>query len=198
MDASMHRPIHKIKILFYSCGKRNEYSISVWRFAAREKGGISFAMEDIFTIRRATVADVPALLALVRDYWRFEGIDAFDATRVAGALSRLFGDPRLGAGWIAAADGEAAGYLLAVYVFSLEHQGLTAEIDEFFITEPHRGMGLGGRLLATAEAEFANLGCTNTSLQLGRGNEMARAFYARHGFSPRAGYELLDKMLASR
>ena len=38
-----------------------------------------------------------------------------------------------GRAWIARVYGEPAAYLLAVYVFSLEYQGLTAEIDEFYV-----------------------------------------------------------------
>jgi len=91
--------------------------------------------------------------------------------------------------------GEPAGYLLAVYVFSLEHQGLTAEIDEFFVVPAHRGLGLGHQILAIAEAQFRIEGCTNVSLQLGRSNEAARNFYRRHGFDDRAGYELVSKSL---
>ena len=75
--------------------------------------------------------------------------------------------------------GQAVGYLLAVYVFSLEHLGLTAEIDEFFVLPSARGKGLGDALLQRAEAEFIRRGCTNVSLQLGRGNDGARVFYAR-------------------
>lgn len=71
-------------------------------------------------------------------------------------LGRLCTQPQLGSAWITHADGAAAGYLLAVYVFSLEHHGLTA---------------------------------------LRRDNDAARAFYRRHGYRARAGYELLDKSL---
>jgi hypothetical protein len=39
------------------------------------------------------------------------------------------------------------------------------------------------------------MNCTNVSLQLGRGNDAAREFYRQHGYSDRAGFELLDKML---
>ena len=91
-----------------------------------------------------------------------------------------------------------SGYLLAVYVFSLEHLGLTAEIDEFFVLPSARGKGLGDALLRLAEAEFLRRGCTNVALQLGRGNDQARVFYRAHGYSERAGYELLDKMLPDR
>jgi GNAT superfamily N-acetyltransferase len=107
-------------------------------------------------------------------------------------------DPRLGSGWIAFARGEAVGYLLAVYVHSLEHLGLTAEIDEFFVLPSARSKGLGEALLRLAEAEFLRRGCTNVALQLGRGNERARLFYRALGYRERAGFELLDKMLPDR
>lgn len=70
--------------------------------------------------RQATPSDVPALLPLVADYWSFEGIPGFEAQRVAVQLKRLLSEPTRGAGWIAVVEGVAAGYLLAVYVFSLE------------------------------------------------------------------------------
>jgi GNAT superfamily N-acetyltransferase len=63
-----------------------------------------------------------------------------------------------------------------VYVFSLEHLGLTAEIDEFFVLPSVRSHGLGDGLLHRAEAEFVRRGCTNVALQLGRGNDRARVF----------------------
>ena len=92
-------------------------------------------------------------------------------------------------------DGVTAGYLLAVQVFSLEHRGLTAEVDELFVGSGHRAAGLGRRLLQAAESEFAARGCTNVSLQLGRGNDAGRAFYLSQGYAPRAGFELLEKPL---
>jgi ribosomal protein S18 acetylase RimI-like enzyme len=107
-------------------------------------------------------------------------------------------DEALASGWIAFTRGQAVGYLLAVYVFSLEHLGLTAEIDEFFVLPSARGRKIGGELLRLAEAEFVRRGCTNVSLQLGRGNERARVFYRAHGYGERAGFELLDKRLPDR
>ena len=149
-------------------------------------------------IREASIADVPALLPLVEQYWNFEDIEGFDAARIGAVLGRMLSEPALGSGWIATVDGKAMGYLLVVYVYSLEHRGLTAEIDEFFVLPSARGRGLGERLLGLAEAEVARRGCTNVSLQLGRGNDRARAFYRRHGYGERAGFELLDKMLPER
>jgi GNAT superfamily N-acetyltransferase len=146
-------------------------------------------------VRPAASGDIAALLPLVEEYWRFEDIAGFDAARVGRELGRALAEPQLASGWLATLRGEAVGYLLAVYVFSLEHLGLTAEIDEFFVLPSARGKGVGEALLTLAEAEFTRRGCTNVSLQLGRGNDGARAFYRRRGYGERAGFELLDKML---
>jgi GNAT superfamily N-acetyltransferase len=146
-------------------------------------------------IRPTEINDIPELLRLVEEYWRFEDISGFDPAQVTIQLERLLADPALGGCWLASTGRDAAGYLLAVYVFSLEHLGLTAEIDEFFVLPSFRGRDLGSRLLKIAEEEFVRRRCTNVSLQLGRGNDNARTFYRQHGYGDRAGYHLLDKML---
>jgi GNAT superfamily N-acetyltransferase len=146
-------------------------------------------------IRPAATRDIPDLLALVEQYWLFEDLGGFDGPVVSRELARALSTPALASGWIALAKGQPVGYLLAVYVFSLEHLGLTAEIDEFFVLPSARGQGIGEELLRLAEAEFRRRGCTNVFLQLGRGNDRARAFYRTHGYAERAGFELLDKML---
>jgi ribosomal protein S18 acetylase RimI-like enzyme len=146
-------------------------------------------------IRQATALDIPALLPLVEQYWIFEDIAGFDGPRVGRELARAMASPDLASAGIALTKGQPVGYLLAVYVFSLEHLGLTAEIDEFFVLPSARGQGIGEELLRLAEAEFVRRGCTNVALQLGRGNDRARTFYRALGYGEREGYELLDKML---
>jgi GNAT superfamily N-acetyltransferase len=146
-------------------------------------------------IRQATESDVTALLPMVREYWRFEAIEGFDAAGIERLLRRVIADATLGHVWLAKVDGVAAGYLLAVYVFSLEHQGLTAEIDELFVVAENRGLGIGAQLLAAAEHTFRMRGCTNVSLQIGRDNDEARAFYCSHGYAGRDDFELVHKHL---
>jgi ribosomal protein S18 acetylase RimI-like enzyme len=149
-------------------------------------------------VRTIRSADIDALVPLVRGYWDFEHIPGFDEARVTAALRRQLEDARMAGGWIATAADRPVGYLLAVYVFSLEHLGLTAEIDEFYVVPEQRGSGAGDALLQAAEAAFVAAGCTNVSLQVGRGNDEARAFYERRGYESRDGYELLDKALPAR
>ena len=146
-------------------------------------------------IRRAAPADIPHLLPLVRRYWEFERIEGFDEARTGALLTRLCAQPGLGSLWLAESGGQLAGYLVAVSVLSLEHQGVMAEIDELFVAQGARGQGVGAALLRGLEAFLVAEGCVRLQLQIGNGNAAARAFYERRGFRGRDGYSLLDKPL---
>ncbi len=145
--------------------------------------------------RKADCRDVAAVSRLVGEYWKFEGIGGFASNRVEALLHGLLASPERGACWIAETSGVIGGYLLAVFVFSLEHGGIMAEIDEVFVTPSMRSAGLGSLLLAAAERDMGKRGVVRVQLQLGVGNRRAREFYERRGFSRRARFELLDKPL---
>jgi len=147
-------------------------------------------------IRPAVPGDIPALLALIRRYWEFEGIRGFAALRIELVLQQLLSGPAApGAIWVAESGGALQGYLIVVLVMSVEHQGLMGEIDEFFVVPQARSEGTGTRLLAAAEAALRQRGCVRLQLQLGAANARAREFYQRHGYAARAGYQLWDKPL---
>jgi ribosomal protein S18 acetylase RimI-like enzyme len=146
-------------------------------------------------IRAAAMADIAGVASLAERYWEFESIGGFDRPRIETLLGRLLGEPQRGACWVADSDGQLCGYLLAVFMFSLEHGGLMAEIDELFVSHDMRSAGVGSRLVAQAERSLGERGLVRLQLQLGVDNERARQFYERHGFRRRAGYELLDKPL---
>lgn len=135
---------------------------------------------------------------MVARYWEFESIGGFDRPRITRLLTGLLSHPERGACWVAEANGSLCGYLLAVFMFSLEHGGMMAEIDELFVSSEMRSAGIGAELLAEAERDMAAKGLLRLQLQLGTGNHKARLFYERHGFVRRAGYELLDKALSTQ
>jgi ribosomal protein S18 acetylase RimI-like enzyme len=146
-------------------------------------------------IRSANGADITRIAALVRLYWELESIQGFNESRIESLLRGLLAAPEHGACWVAETAGSIVGYLIAVYMFSLEHGGFMAEIDEFFVTAAGRSAGVGSSLMEIAERDISALGMRRVQLQLAVDNGRARAFYQGRGFSPRAGYELLDKAL---
>jgi GNAT superfamily N-acetyltransferase len=155
-------------------------------------------MSSTHLIRTASPSDMPALVHLIAQYWSFEGILGFDASRVESLLrAALFADGRARC-WLAEQAGEVGGYLLAVLVFSLEHGGMMAEIDEFFVSPAFRRRGIGAALLLKAESTLRDGGVRRLQLQLGAGNAPARDFYSARGYGRRAGFDLWDKALPPR
>ena len=158
--------------------------------------GVSRTREcDVVEIRQATLSDVPSLVGLVGQYWAYEGVPGFDPALVSAQLTRPLTESGLGCLWIAAVDGASAGCLLTVYVFSLEHYGLAAEIDGFFVTAECRNRGIGSALLRAAESALTQTGCTSLYLQLSRANDSARTFYRQRGYAERSRYDLLWRPL---
>ena len=147
------------------------------------------------SIRLATSSDVAGIASLVERYWEFESIRGFDRSRIETALVAWLSQPAQGGCWVAHADGKLRGYLLAVYMMSLEHGGMMAEIDERYVCPESQSQGLGTLLVTAAQRDLAARGLVRLQLQLGLDNVHARAFYERHGFRRRLGYELLDKPL---
>lgn len=146
-------------------------------------------------IRRAEKSDMSALVPLIEGYWRYEDFAGFDTARLQRNLGWLFDHPEAGHVHLAIEEEKPVGYLLLVYNFSLEHAGLMADIDEFYVEETHRNKKIGDKLLAAAEAAARDAGCGSLMLQVSLGNRKARAFYVRHGFHDRTGFELLEKEL---
>ena len=146
-------------------------------------------------IRPATSSDIADLALLVERYWEFESIRGFDRPHIEAALIALTSTPEHGAIWVAQAHDRLCAYLIAVYMLSLEHGGMMAEIDELYVCPEMRSQGVGSLLVTAAQGDMAARGLVRLQLQLGVDNLRGRAFYERHGFRRRAGYELLDKLL---
>jgi GNAT superfamily N-acetyltransferase/catechol 2,3-dioxygenase-like lactoylglutathione lyase family enzyme len=168
-----------------------------WRLASEAAPGFGSTVKPMPTeVRRAQLSDVAGIAALVARYWEFEEIPGFEPKRTERLLSTLISLPERGHCWVAESRGAIRGYLIAVYVFSLEHGGTMAEIDEFFVHPDFRSGGVGTGLLTELEREMRSSGLLRVQLQLSVTNSRARSFYERHGYRRRSGYELLDKPLS--
>jgi GNAT superfamily N-acetyltransferase len=64
-------------------------------------------------------------------------------------------------------------------------EGPVALLDELYVAPSHRGQGLGGRLLAAAEALVRERGAELLEVNVDGEDVDARRFYERHGYSNR-------------
>jgi ribosomal protein S18 acetylase RimI-like enzyme len=78
-----------------------------------------------------------------------------------------------------------AGAIIGAAVFGksfTEGYAGDGEVSAIYLDTEHIGTGLGGRLLAAAEAQLASMGYTNLVLDVLAGNSRAIAFYRKHGY----------------
>ena len=144
--------------------------------------------------RFAQREDVPTLVRLMGEFYgeaRFP-LPVEPATR---AFTQLLDDPRLGACLLIEDDGEAVGYLVLTFGFSMEFGGTRAFIDDFFVRPSSRGKGLGATALETARKECLDRGVRALWVETGPEEHPARRLYARAGFEA-SGRVLLSQALA--
>ncbi|MFI5522050.1 GNAT family N-acetyltransferase [Streptomyces platensis] len=139
-------------------------------------------MSDI-EIRRATEADLPAIVAMLAD-------DPLGATRESpddlapyrAAFETLVADPQQHL-VVAVRAGQTVGTLQLTVIPGLSRRGATRSIIEGVrIHRDERGGGLGTQLIEWAVAESRTLGCQMVQLTSDATRIDAHRFYERLGF----------------
>ena len=92
-------------------------------------------------VREATPADLPALVALMTEFYA-EAALALPAAAAARAFEPLLADARLGRVWIMEVDSRPAGYVVLTLGYGMEYGGMRGFVDDLFVRPDHRGRGL--------------------------------------------------------
>jgi GNAT superfamily N-acetyltransferase len=132
-------------------------------------------------IRRATAADVPDILALVKDLATYERApDAVVATE-ADYLRDGFGPaPRFHVE-MAAWDGEVVGFALWFHGWSTWRGRPVLHLEDLFVRPAARGRGIGKALLVHLARLAVEEGCARFEWQVLDWNAPARRFYEALG-----------------
>lgn len=91
------------------------------------------------------------------------------------------GSPKIEAFVTYAADGTAAGYAIILETYSSFLALPTLYLEDIFILEEHRGMGLGSKLFDYVIELARSRGCGRVDWQVLDWNTPAREFYERKG-----------------
>lgn len=134
-------------------------------------------------LRWATPSDVEAVLDMLEEYHRQEGLRGHSRDRIRAVLEDLFELPSRGRVLIAEDQGEVIAYGLVVRRPSFEWASDVAVIDEIFVKGKARERGVGRRMIAFVEEYAASEGLPNITLEVSNLNVSAREFYRSVGFS---------------
>lgn len=135
------------------------------------------------TFRDAVVADLPAIVALLRDDVLGQGREGDDLARYRQAFAVIEAHPDT-----AVIVGEAAeGRIVALYELTILHS-LTlnatrrAQVEGVRVAGDLRGQGIGHQMLADAEARARAAGCGLVQLTMNATRQDSRRFYEALGF----------------
>ncbi|MBQ4822102.1 GNAT family N-acetyltransferase [Aquimarina sp. MMG016] len=86
------------------------------------------------------------------------------------------------------------GYVVLTFGFSFEYNGRDAFIDEFYIKEKYRNLGIGKMTIDFIASESKKLNIKAIHLEVEPHNENAYQLYSKKGFKPN-GRTLLTKTI---
>lgn len=129
-------------------------------------------------LRCAQPDDGGQLLPLIWDHAAFE---RGAATLTADVLNDVLLRPDPPVHLFVAEMKGLVGYAALTFDYALWHGARTGHLDSLFVTQPCRGLGIGGRLLAKVVQSTREAGAIWLEWQTPRWNTAATNFYLRNG-----------------
>lgn len=142
-------------------------------------------MPDGLAIRRATAADLPAIIAMLADDGLGAGREDASLPLAAPYLAAFAAIAADANQFLAVAelDGDVVGTLQLSFIPGLSHKGAwRGQIESVRVASNQRGTGLGQRIFEWAIAQCRARGCRMVQLTTDKSREDAHRFYARLGF----------------
>ncbi len=130
----------------------------------------------------ATPTDITVLLTFMERFYAIDHYD-FQFERTKHALNDFIADERLGRIWMIAFKQEHIGYIILAYNFCFEFGGRNAFIDEFYLEEEYRGMGIGRKIMEYVIEETKKMNITALHLEVEHRNIVAAELYRKFGFT---------------
>lgn len=132
-------------------------------------------------IRQAQPVDVDTLIPLIEQFYTLFHYP-YETTHHRQMVREFLSNPQLGSLWLVQYNGTPVGYLALTNGYSFEFGGHYALVDEFFIQEGYRSLGLGRKVLSAIQEQAGQLGLKALHLQTENYNPRAKQLYESLGF----------------
>ncbi|TBH73727.1 GNAT family N-acetyltransferase [Aquirufa nivalisilvae] len=143
-------------------------------------------MEQI-EIRKARIDDVPAIYYLVKELALFEKAPDEVSSSFDDFIQNGFQENPIFASNLIFFEGKLAGFALWYFRFST-WKGKRLYLEDLYIKEEFRSLGLGKMLLDETVLEAKRTQCTGMMWQVLDWNEPAIQFYSKYGVKFDAGW----------
>lgn len=147
----------------------------------------------MIVVQPAKRTDRPAVLQMLRAQYDEHAIVLSDELLGAG-VDGVLADARRGL-VLVARDGESlVGFAGMTFLWSFEHGGPAAWLEELFVVPERRGVGIGGALIEEAIDHARTRGCLAIDLEVEASHARAESLYLRHDFRRHARSRFVRKL----
>jgi len=133
------------------------------------------------TVRRATLNDVELIYDFILALSSHQNSQQYVLTNVETLRQQGFGQDKQFGTLLAEDDGHAVGYLTYVWNYSTWAGGHYMYVENVFVNENSRRLGVGVALMQEAKVVCEKNGCNNMKWEVESDNETAIAFYRKLG-----------------
>jgi GNAT superfamily N-acetyltransferase len=137
-----------------------------------------------YSIHPARPEDVEVLANLIRELAVYEKLDEHARATPADLLRHLFGPRPAAEAALAEVAGEPVGFALWFSTFSTFRGQPGVYLEDLFVKEKYRGLGIGRGLLATVARLAVERGCGRLDWSVLNWNAPAQGFYRAVGARP--------------
>jgi GNAT superfamily N-acetyltransferase len=141
-------------------------------------------MRNDLQFTRATPEHVDLLLVMMQEFYIFDH-HKFVEQKAKDAVLNFLSTERWGYAWLIYMNAQPIGYVAITFGYSLEFGGRDAFIDEVYLREPYRGMGIGSEIIDYLKGVCKTDGIRALHLEVGSENKAAVQFYLKVGFEDR-------------
>ena len=135
-------------------------------------------------IREIKAQDKDIFVQMAKEFYKSEAvISEIPAQNILNTFDEVNSNSPYAKAYIIEHDGDTAGYALIGITYSNEVGGLVVWVEEIFIKENYRGLGLGSEFLSYVEQEFGDK-AKRFRLEISHDNDSAQRLYERKGYQP--------------
>lgn len=136
----------------------------------------------MLSFRDITAAHRDIVLPMVADFYRTDAVDHEVPVEIMERSFTAAADPNepLLRGVLVEREGVVVGYVYLTFCYSAEVGGRCVFIEEIFLKEEFRGMGLGTEIMAWMEAEYPEV--RRFRLEVTQVNQSAIRLYEKSGY----------------
>jgi GNAT superfamily N-acetyltransferase len=132
-------------------------------------------------IERAVREDIPAVIALVREFAEYEDLLDYCQVSEAKLAEVLFGPLRYVRCMVARDVDKCVGYAIYYPNFASFRGQCGLYLEDIYVTQSHRGQRIGDEMLKAIAREAKAEGFERIDFQVLDWNETAIGFYLKHG-----------------